>query len=327
MTKLKHPLAEVFGFKTDNHSTIAKKHRKEKLCPHKGKAEHCTKSSVESPIAVCSIYAGDTTTVICPVRFEEEGKIFKDAADFFFPGSSSWKVLPEIRLKERNGESAGNIDFVLVTQDEDGKVADFGALEVQAVYVSGNISNPFEHYMKHPEGRDNMDWTQEKNYPRPDYLSSSRKRLIPQLIYKGRILQDWGKKTAVAVDEPFFQTMPDLPEVSPLEADIVWLVYKLMPTSDSKAFELTLTKKVYTKFEDALTRIANPEIGEIEDFLKVVRKKLEGKADLGKFIHALQFKLDCKSALNEFICDLQRALDAQIKPKKSDFRRFPDLDL
>ena len=27
----------------------------------------------------------------------------------------------------------------------------------------------------------------------PDYLSSSRKRLVPQLIYKGSILKAWGK--------------------------------------------------------------------------------------------------------------------------------------
>jgi len=37
------------------------------------------------------------------------------------------------------------------------------------------------------------------NYPRPDYLSSSRKRLAPQLIFKGGIINAWGKKTAVAL--------------------------------------------------------------------------------------------------------------------------------
>jgi len=40
----------------------------------------------------------------------------------------------------------------------------------------------------------------EKNYPGPDYLSSSRKRLARELIYKGGIFQAWGKKMAVSIE-------------------------------------------------------------------------------------------------------------------------------
>ena len=44
------------------------------------------------------------------------------------------------------------------------------------------------------------DWAvSRKKVPRPDYLSSSRKRLAPQLIFKGGILKTWGRKQAVAV--------------------------------------------------------------------------------------------------------------------------------
>src|SRR4030042_168103 len=77
-----------------------------------------------------------------------------------------------------NGKSAGNIDVVLVAYDENSTIYDFGALEIQAVYISGNIRDPFEYYMKDPVSRANMDWKNEVNYPRPDYLSSSRKRLV-----------------------------------------------------------------------------------------------------------------------------------------------------
>jgi hypothetical protein len=91
-------------------------------------------------------------------------------------------------LKDADGGSAGNIDIVLCAYDKAGKVYDFGALEVQAVYISGNVWNPFEHYMEAPVKNANMDWTNEENYPRPDYLSSSRKRLAPQLIFKGGII-------------------------------------------------------------------------------------------------------------------------------------------
>jgi hypothetical protein len=55
--------------------------------------------------------------------------------------------LTEIRLKDGNDLSAGNIDVVLVAYDARGQLLDFGSLEVQSVYISGNVRNPFYHYM------------------------------------------------------------------------------------------------------------------------------------------------------------------------------------
>lgn len=111
--------------------------------------------------------------------------IADDAADFFFKPDATWTSLTEVRLKDANGGSAGNIDVVLCAYDEAGKVYDFGALEVQAVYISGNVRNPFESYMKDPESRCAMDWTKEENYPRPDYLSSSRKKARAPTHFQG----------------------------------------------------------------------------------------------------------------------------------------------
>jgi restriction endonuclease NotI len=87
-------------------------------------------------------------------------------------------------LNDKFGKSAGNIDIVLVSYDELGRLKDFGSLEVQAVYTSGTISAPFKQYIADPAKNVNLDWRRHKNYPRPDFLSSSRKRLAPQLIYK-----------------------------------------------------------------------------------------------------------------------------------------------
>src|SRR3990167_2156345 len=69
--------------------------------------------------------------------------------------------------------------------------------------------------------------SQEPNYPRPDYLSSSRKRLAPQLLFKGGILHSWKKKIAVALNKSFFATLPKLKQVSKSDADIAWLIYDL----------------------------------------------------------------------------------------------------
>jgi hypothetical protein len=107
-------------------------------------------------------------------------------------------------------------------------VFDFGALEIQAVYISGNVRDPFEYYMEDAEARMHMDWSDQPNYPRPDYLSSSRKRLAPQLLFKGGILHTWRKKTAVALNKGFFETLPRMTQAPKKEADIAWLIYDLV---------------------------------------------------------------------------------------------------
>ena len=85
----------------------------------------------------------------------------EDAANFFFPDESNWTSLTEIRLKDGNGQSAGNIDVVLTSYDKDGKLTDFGSLEVQAVYISGNVRNPFYHYMNdhNPSSTYTLSWS------------------------------------------------------------------------------------------------------------------------------------------------------------------------
>lgn len=273
----KHPLAEVFGHKSDDFSVTAKKHRDNDLCPYNNIVPKCTKDKKDDPLAVCSMHHNDEVVVICPVRFREQWKIAQDAAEFFFGKDKNYKALKEVRLKEKSGKSAGNIDLVITKQNSKGKVIDFGAVEVQAVYVSGNIRNPFEHYMEDPSKRSDMDWTKEKYYPNPDFLSSSRKRLAPQMIYKGQILRAWGKKLAVVVDKPFFNTLPDIKRTSKEKADVCWLVYELIEKKGK--YELTLSERVYTSWDDVFKSIANPEIGDVSDFISVLEKKLAAIPD------------------------------------------------
>ena len=183
----KHPLAEVFGFPYDNLTPEAQRYRGLRLCPFNNRVPNCTKDKASNPLGVCSICDDRTPVITCPVRFREAWRIAEDAAKFFFETGTSWTSLTEVRLADAEGKSAGNIDLVLVSYDDCGKVTGFGAVEVQAVYISGNVRRPFEAYMTDPEHMFDMDWTSERNYPRADYLSSSRKRLAPQLIYKGGI--------------------------------------------------------------------------------------------------------------------------------------------
>ena len=280
MTNKLQPLVEVFGFPIDNMSDEAIRYRKNKLCPFNNKVPNCTKDKANDPLGVCGVFNGSKTAITCPIRFRQHWIIADDGADFFFPPGTKWTSLTEVTLDDKDGKSAGNIDIVLVAYDDRGMITDFGALEVQGVYISGNVRVPFEYYMENPVKRANMEWTA-KNSPRADYLSSSRKRLAPQLIFKGGILHSWGKKTAVALDQGFFDTLPPLKEVPKDKAEIAWLVYDLELDKKTNRYTLIRKKTVYTKFAESLDKITRSEPGKVETFVSVIQEKLTKKLVTG----------------------------------------------
>lgn len=275
----KQPLAEVFGFPIDNLSPEAGRCRKHRLCPFGNRVPNCTKDKANKPLGVCSIYDNSDVVITCPVRFREDWIIAEDAASFFFPSDSKWTTLTEVRLKDKLGKSAGNIDVVLASYDDAGKITDFGALEVQAVYISGNVRNPFEDFMRNPTKMQSFDWTGRPNYPNPDYLSSSRKRLAPQLIFKGGIFKAWNKKVAVALNHGFYETLPRLREVVASEADIGWFVYDLVKSKTENRFKLCRCKSVFTRFDESLKKITRSEPGDIVQFVEHLQEKVDEKLE------------------------------------------------
>ena len=138
------PLAEVFGFPIEDESERAVRYRENKLCPFNNLVSNCTKNSIDFPLGVCSLYHKTERVIICPVRFREDWIIISDAAKFIFDDKETWTHVGEVRLMDKYGRSAGNIDYVLVSYDDKGRVIDFGSLEVQAVYISGNLTGPFK---------------------------------------------------------------------------------------------------------------------------------------------------------------------------------------
>lgn len=282
-----NPLAEIFGFPADNNTNDARRCRQNKLCPFNNRVPSCTKDKAQDPLGVCTIANRDHHAITCPVRFRENWLIAEDAAKFFFPEGTSYTSLTEIRLNDANGESAGNIDVVLVSYDADGTITDFGAVEVQGVYISGNVRNPFREYMKPANIGRPFTWSGPQ-YPRADYLSSSRKRLIPQLIFKGGILNSWGKKTAVVIDEGFFESLPVLPIVDKAEADLAWLVYDLEPHPSENRLTLTMKETVYTKFKDAMDIISVPKPGRMEEFVNKLQEKLDEKLETPPETHTIE---------------------------------------
>ena len=79
----------------------------------------------------------------CAISSESVDCLWRRA--FFFPPNTRYLALTEVRLNDKNGKSARNIDMVLVALDDNDEIVDFGALEVQAVYISGNVKKPFKY--------------------------------------------------------------------------------------------------------------------------------------------------------------------------------------
>jgi hypothetical protein len=137
------------------------------------------------------------------------------------------------------------------------------------------LTGPFTAYLE--KQSPTFSWTQAFKYPKPDYLSSSRKRLIPQIIAKGSILKQWNKKQAVALQTSFYNTLPTLPEVDKSKSDFAFFLYDLVPSKETKMLSLKLQRIVYTNFASALEQIAKFEAGSIVQFTDILQKKLDNK--------------------------------------------------
>ena len=250
MNGQKHPLAEVFGYPVSDMSGVAARFRKNRLCPFNNNIPNCTKDKAQSPLGVCSIHHLGDHVMTCPVRFRQNWIIADDAAQFFFGNDANWTALTEVRLKDAEGGSAGNIDMVLCAYNESGQIEDFGALEIQAVYISGNVRKPFDAYMTDPKANCRMDWSQQPNYPRPDYLSSSRKRLVSYLTRKGSIIHNKRVKQVVVLQSSFLKTLPVFPTLHDSLSDFVFLIYDLEFCQHDKSLQLKLQDKVFTQYTD-----------------------------------------------------------------------------
>lgn len=267
-----NPIAEVFGFPVKNQGDNAVYYRENRLCPFHNRFPNCTKDKADDPLGVCSVFHGENKVITCPSRFREDWIILHNAASFLWPKGTKWTSLPEVRLVDGRGQSAGNVDYVIVSYDKDGQITDFASVEVQGVYISGNLRNPFRQYMNNPSA--NFEWTG-KNYPHPDYLSSSRKRLIPQMLYKGGIFRAWNKKQCVVIQKSFFETLPPLPQTTKNKADIAWFLYDLEYREDEHKNHLVLVDTIYTEFQAALEQVIYTNPGKMTDFLSLLQGKLD----------------------------------------------------
>lgn len=215
-----YPLAGLVPEKRQELARAALNQSTQPLCPFQPGNSPCSKRG-----GVCSIKKGQAAPVItCPSRFGEGYLLPSWLARIV--GFKDVHVANEVAFMRSptTGRSAGRIDLVIA---RDGDASAWFGLEIQAVYFSGRgMQSDFEELLQNTSELP----PEPTAIRRPDWRSSSAKRLMPQLQVKAPTLRRWGTKLAVAVDLPFFEAIGG-PSSSPSkdlnEGDIVWLVPRI----------------------------------------------------------------------------------------------------
>ena len=212
--------------------------------------------------------------IVCPARFEEKQLLVSWLAEIVGFSPDEAMTAREVPFMRGTGtdKAAGKIDLV-VAKTANGGLQWYG-LEIQAVYFSGKgMQSEFVNLRddRHPK----------PPFPdevrRPDWRSSSAKRLLPQLQVKVPTLRRWGSKMAVAVDRPFFESVGG-PSPTPSrdlnDGDIIWLVPELTRDAEG-SYRLSQGHWEVLTLEEAGKKLLAAETVRREAFERELQGKLE----------------------------------------------------
>lgn len=198
--------ADWYGYDAADKSEPATRTREGQQCPfiertctkllHDGKisgvcAAFVGKGLPSSPVIICPnrLYAGIySALVLVATQAFGEGHTVISPDQFAIEGHDSRKVVAfghrygrEIRLPGRRAGQKYSIDWILAKVSEDGRLAEFSAVEVQAIDTTGNYRPQLEDLEagRAPTSRvtAGLNW------------ENVNKRILPQLIYKGHALR------------------------------------------------------------------------------------------------------------------------------------------
>ncbi|WP_269537358.1 NotI family restriction endonuclease [Cerasicoccus fimbriatus] len=195
---------EFFGYRSDDQSDRAVDAAQKELCPIIN--ERCEKTFNDGIVSgVCSVKPMTTGPVICcPIRlYADNYKILSDVALKAFEERLELVTGPlaiahakskkcacvavfgkrkggELRLPQKSGSGSYFVDWILAKIDSNGQLVEFIAVEVQTIDTTGNYRNG---YHALTENRQIVKTTAGLNW------ENVSKRILPQLIYKGQVLQ------------------------------------------------------------------------------------------------------------------------------------------
>ncbi|MCL2081868.1 MAG: hypothetical protein FWH04_01325 [Oscillospiraceae bacterium] len=199
-------ITEFFGYRAEDKSETALKAAANRLCPFLG--SQCTKilSRDNSIAGVCAIRqktAGMPSVICCPIRlyvedykmlgiisrnaFNQDLKLYAGRVAVEKAKTENGAVAVfgqgwggELRLPQREGTGSYFVDWVLARLDGDGNLVEFTAIEVQTIDTTGNYRTAREILL---QKRGIVSDTVGFNW------ENVSKRIIPQIIYKGQVLQ------------------------------------------------------------------------------------------------------------------------------------------
>lgn len=199
-------ISEFFGYRAEDKSIAAHKTAADKRCPFLGSA--CTKllGRTRTISGVCAIRqkkSGSPSVICCPNRmYAEDYKMLRmvsrrafHAELPLFAGRTAVEKAKtlggaiavfghgwggELRLPKRDGVGSYFVDWVLARLDGGGNLVDFTAIEVQTIDTTGKYSDAqkaLAHDRSIVSDTVGLNW------------ENVSKRIIPQIIYKGQVLQ------------------------------------------------------------------------------------------------------------------------------------------
>lgn len=195
---------EFFGYRSDDKTDTAISAASNDYCPIL--RDRCEKTFNDGIVSgVCSLKPKTTGPVICcPIRlYADDYQMLKDISIKAFdeelplsPGEEAVSYAKansrpcvavfgkrwggELRLPQRTGTGGYFVDWVLAKLNADGTLVEFVAIEVQTIDTTGNYRNG---YTELKENRRVVNTTASLNW------ENVSKRILPQLIYKGQVLQ------------------------------------------------------------------------------------------------------------------------------------------
>lgn len=223
--------------------------------------------------------------ITCPRRFEEDSLPAWWLGDIVGFEAGRVQVATEVGFMQgtETGKPAGKIDMVVAeapalserevppAHGSTRRGLRWFGLEVQAVYFSGHgMRSEFERL------RDGGQAPFPNAIRRPDWRSSSAKRLMPQLQIKVPTLRRWQAKMAVVVDRPFFESVGGVSSEFSQDlgdGDVIWMVVG-MRSADAGHHRLTRHHWEVETLEASCDRLLAAKTVPQQTFLDLLRQKL-----------------------------------------------------
>jgi hypothetical protein len=255
------PFLELYGYPLSNTKAIKEQRNQDHTCPFlKEKCKKTSHALEDAVLAVCAVIKAGRPIITCPWRFyENDLQIIKNVGNHLLQSKEGKIILlPNINIK-----NVGNVDWFAL-RIERGNIKDLIGIEIQAIDITGTVRPAYERFIDGKEaiGGDKFGI----NY------KNVSKRLLPQLLEKGRCFKFWKKKLAVIVQDTLLDDLEKRIGISPIPqaaADILFFSQRLIIRDEQN--QLELDRIIGMSHETLLTHVMYSELPSFEE----VKEKLQ----------------------------------------------------